>query len=146
RASQVHFAQQLELQRRQLLKARDRLAQREESLERERHLIDDLRRSLHARDSEQQQRWTEDRQAWEQEQAAHQADIRRQQDMLALHARNLEARRARLDHLRDDLEQTHRQTLEIRLAVEQLWAQLSQSFGEESSRKRIEQSRSDLAA
>jgi hypothetical protein len=145
RSSQVHFTRLLDLQRQQLLRARDRLDQREESLERERHLIDDLRRALQARGGEQQQRSSEDRQAWEQERAAHQADIRRQQDMLALHARNLEARRARLDHLRDDLEQTHRQTLEIRLVVEQLWAQLSQSFGDEATRMRIEQARSELA-
>jgi chromosome segregation ATPase len=145
RTGQVHFARLLDLQRQQLLRARDRLSQREESLERERHLIDDLRRSLQSRGSQEQQRCSEDRQAWEQERAAHQADIRRQQDMLALHARNLEARRARLDHLRDDLEQTHRQTLEIRLVVEQLWAQASQSFGEEATRKRIEQARSELA-
>lgn len=141
---QVQIAESLDRQRRQLSRYRDRLAQREESLDRERHLLDDARRAFELKRSAEDSLSQQQRDAGDEERQALRADIRRQQDMLALHAQNLEARRARLDELRDDLEETHRQTLELRLVVEQVWAQLSQTFGEETTQMRVEQSRTEL--
>ena len=141
---QVQAAELLERRHRQLSQFRVRLMQREESLQRERRLIEDARAAVELRRSEEAGLVHRQRTAWEEESQALRADIRRQQDMLTLHSQNLEARRARLDELRDDLEETHRETLELRLVVEQVWAQLSQTFGEEATRVRVEQARTEF--
>jgi hypothetical protein len=86
-----------------------------------------------------------DRTTWEAERDSQKADLRRQQDMLALHAENLETRRQRLDRLRAELEETNRQTLELRLAVEEASAQLTQSAGAEVTKRRIDEARAILA-
>lgn len=146
RLRQVDMSEQLDRRWLHLVRVRDRLTQREESIDRERHLIDELRRTILHRAEEQEARWAQDRTCWEDECEAHRADIRRQQDMLALHAQNLEARRSRLDQLRDELEQTHRETLELRVAVEQVWTELADTMGEEAARERVEQARAELVS
>ena len=134
----------IDRRRRQLAQFHVRLRQREESLGRERRLLDDARAALELRRSEEDKAVHHQRAAWNEESQALRADVRRQQDMLTLHAQNLEARRSRLDELRDALEETHRETLELRLVAEQVWAQLSQTFGEEATRVRVEQARKEL--
>jgi len=73
------------------------------------------------------------------------ADLRRQQDMLTLHAQNLEGRRERLDNLRAELEETHRTTLERRMAIEEAWAQLTQACGAEVAQQRLDQAQQQLS-
>src|SRR5690606_25526893 len=52
-------------------------------------------------------------------------------------AAQLESRRARLDALRIELEDTHRGTLEMRMAVEEIWAELSQGEQAEAAKTRL---------
>jgi hypothetical protein len=70
--------------------------------------------------------------------------LRRQQEALAARVESLESRRIRLDKLRTELEETHRATLEMRLAVEESWAQLTQAAGQDDARRRVEQVRQTL--
>ncbi len=141
---QMEIDERLRQQAAQLRRFRDLLEHREESLDRERDLLAKARRTVEKMRSEELAKASSERLAWEQECESHRADMRRQQDLLSLHAENLEGRRSRLDRLRDELEESHRETLEMRLAIEQSWAQLSQTFGEETSRQRIEQARAAL--
>ncbi len=146
--TQQQFAQTETLHRLrldQLEHYRTLLEERERSVEREREL---LMRSRHESEESLQAdkaRFVADRETWEHERQAQHTESRRQQDMLALHAENLEARRLRLDRLRAELEDTHRDTLEIRMAVEEAWAQLSQAAGGDDAKQRVEVARHALS-
>ena len=134
------------LRMKQLDRFRDLLHQREESLSRERALHLELRRKVERQELNQAQRMTQEYESWKKDRDAQKAELRRQQDMLALHAENLERRRERLDTLRTEVEETHRGTLEMRLALEEGWAQLTQVEGEDAARERLEKARDALAA
>ncbi|MBX3437917.1 MAG: hypothetical protein KF861_10535 [Planctomycetaceae bacterium] len=146
RSNHVQNDRQLQLRAAQLHRFREILEHREESLNRSRDLLEASRQSWETLHSHAAATWNQERETWTQETAAQRADMQRQLEILTLHAENLDARRARLDGLRDELEAAHRHTLEIRLAVEQTWAALAQNFGEETSRQRIEQARAALSA
>lgn len=134
------------LRMKQLDRFRDLLHKREESLSRERALHLELRRKVERHELNQTQRMTQEYETWKKDRDAQKAELRRQQDMLALHAENLERRRERLDTLRAEVEETHRGTLEMRLALEEGWAQLTQAEGEEAARERLEKARDALGA
>jgi len=134
------------LRMKQLDRFRDLLSQREESLVKERSLHAELRRAVERYELNQKQRMSDEYASWQKERDAQKVELRRQHDMLALHAENLERRRERLDTLRAEVEETHRGTLEMRLALEEGWAQLTQVEGEEAARERLEKARDALAA
>ncbi len=133
------------LSRRQLEKRREVLEKQEKSISRERVLLEKSRRDADEESVKGRSRLKSDRSAWEQEREAQQAELRRQHDMLTLHAENLEGRRQRLDQLRAELEQTHRTTLEMRMSVEEAWAQFSQAAGDSVAKDRVEAARQALA-
>ena len=121
------------------------LEEREQSVQREHELLAESRRMLEDSLGKNRRRLQSERETWEQERQAQRAEVRRQQDVLALHAENLEGRRSRLDQLRTELEETHRHTLEMRMAVEETCAQLAQSAGADVSQERIEIARRALS-
>ncbi|MGE5195596.1 MAG: hypothetical protein ACM3U2_24145 [Deltaproteobacteria bacterium] len=133
------------LRSRQLDRQRDLLDDRQRSIEREREVLLKERRALEGRVAADAEELRRERAAWESDRDSQKADLRRQQDMLALHAENLETRRQRLDRLRAEMEETNRQTLELRLAVEEASAQLTQSAGAEVTKRRIDEARAILA-
>lgn len=133
------------LRMKQLDRFRDLLQQREASLDKERAIHTELRRSVERYELNQKQRVSDEYEIWKKERDAQKAELRRQQDMLSLHAENLERRRERLDTLRSEVEETHRGTLEMRLALEEGWAQLTQVEGEDAARERLEKAREGLA-
>ncbi|WP_339731311.1 hypothetical protein [uncultured Gimesia sp.] len=134
------------LRMKQLDRYRDLLHQREESLIRERSLHSELRRSVERHELNQTQRMSQEYEVWKKDRDAQKVELRRQNDMLSLHAENLERRRERLDTLRAEVEETHRGTLEMRLALEEGWAQLTQVEGEAAARARLEKAREALAS
>jgi hypothetical protein len=129
----------------QLQKFRHLLDEREQSLQREQETLDQARRGFQETQNRERLREQTALSSWEREREVDRAELRRQQDMLALHAENLEARRLRLDRLRSELEETHRKTLEMRLSVEEACAQFSQAAGPEAARLRIEEARRALS-
>lgn len=136
---------QSRLLRSQLDQRRGILDEREQSLAREQDLITRSRRAQEDSLSRERERLAGDRAHWEHERDVARADLRRQQDLLALHAENLETRRQRLDSLRSELEETNRKTLETRLAVEEAYSQLSRSAGPEETRLRVDEARAVMA-
>lgn len=73
------------------------------------------------------------------------AEQQRQSDLMGKHAKNLEGRRERLDDLRKELESRHEELLANRLAVDEAWAQICQTIGDESAQKRVDESRSRIS-
>ncbi|MEK6258817.1 MAG: hypothetical protein AABP62_09365 [Planctomycetota bacterium] len=118
--------------------------EREKSLERERNVLSKSRRALSSTSDLDRISLQAERDAWEHERQIQQAELRRQQDLLTSHSENLESRRIRLDKLRAELEDTHRSTLEMRLAVEETWVDLTQSAGQDEARLRVDQVRHAL--
>ncbi len=118
--------------------------EREKSLDRERDVLSKSRRALSSTTDLDRIGLQSEREAWSNERQIQQAELRRQHDLLTSHSENLESRRIRLDRLRAELEDTHRSTLEMRLAVEETWVDLTQSIGQEESRQRVEQVRHAL--
>jgi len=114
-------------------------------MEREQDLRSRSRRTTESELERDRGRLRAERDSWTQERLSQRAELRRQQEALALHAENLEARKVRLDHLRNELEETHRSTLEMRMAVEEAWAQLCQTAGADVARKRVEEARRAFA-
>ena len=145
RQESSHTRETQRARRTQLDHYRALLAERESSLDREHQILERERRLHDASLNEEKKRLVAERETWDHERCAQQAELRRQQDMLALHAENLEARRERLDSLRAELEDTHRNTLEMRMAVEEAWAQLAQAAGEERAKHRVDVARAALS-
>ncbi len=135
---------QIVLRNQQLDRVRKLLIERQHSIERERQWLLVERRAVEGRIRDDREELRAAQTTWEQERETQKSDLRRQHDMLALHADNLESRRQRLDGLRVELEETNRQTLEMRLAVEESYAQLTQTVGNEVTRARVEEARQIL--
>jgi hypothetical protein len=145
--TQTELVQQIELQRlraNQLDHYRLILDERDQSFHREQQLLTQWRRTSDADVRREKARLRQEQDVWDQERRAQQAEVQRQQDLLTLHAENLEARRDRLDHLRTELEETHRRTLEMRMAMEEAWAQFGQAAGDDDARQRVEKATAAL--
>ena len=117
---------------------RTSIDEREKSLEREQELFQRTQKALSNTVELERINFQAEQQAWEQERQIQQADMRRQKEAMALLGESLENRRVRLDKLRAELEETHRATLEMRLAVEETWAQLTQITSQDEARQRVE--------
>jgi hypothetical protein len=118
--------------------------EREKSLDREEELFQRTQKSLSSTVDLDRLNLQAEREAWQTERDIQQSEIRRQKEALSALSEGLESRRVRLDKLRAELEETHRATLEMRLAVEEAWAQLTQVAGQDDARQRVEQVRESL--
>jgi hypothetical protein len=121
------------------------LDEREASLAREQDLFLKSRRALESGIASDREQLERDRERFERERDVQRADLRRQQDLLAIHAETLDARRNRLDQLRAELEETNRKTLEMRVAVEEAYGRLANASGPEVAKARVEEARGVLA-
>jgi hypothetical protein len=138
------LATALRLRAAQLDRRRELQAECDASLERERQMLANLQQELQSELTRDRERCLREREVWEEQRQAQRAEIRRQQTVLALHAENLEGRRERLDQLRAEMESTHQGTLEMRMAVEEAWAQMSQAVGVDVARARLDAARAAL--
>ncbi len=133
------------LRQSQLERVRALLEERERSVNREREMLFKSQRAFEQSAQHDSEKIKRERDEWDYERNIQTSDLRRQQDMLALHAQNLEGRRERLDKLRTELEETHRTTLEMRMAIEEAWVQMTQAGGEEAAKQRIEAAQQHLS-
>ncbi len=135
----------IRLRQSQLDRVRALLEERERSVNREREMLFKSQRAFEQFTEHDREQIKRERDDWERERGGQLADLRRQQDMLALHANNLEGRRERLDKLRAELEETHRTTLEMRMAIEEAWAQMTQTCGVDVAQQRLDQAQQQLS-
>ncbi|HVW00859.1 MAG TPA: hypothetical protein VHB77_10980 [Planctomycetaceae bacterium] len=129
----------------QLDRFRALLEEREKSIERQADALARARRAAESACQQERETLRQDRQAWDREREVQSSELRRQQDLLSAHAESLETRRQRLDRLRTELEETHRQGLELRIAIEEASAGLIRQLGGPEAASRIELARSALA-
>ena len=129
---------------RQIDQYRASIDEREKSLDREHEVFHQMREAITSTVEQDRLNIRAERQAWDQERQFQQAELRRQQEAVAERSESLESRRARLDKLRAELEETHRATLEMRLAVEEAWAQVTRVTDQEDARARVEQAQKAL--
>jgi DNA repair exonuclease SbcCD ATPase subunit len=139
------LSSQNQMRSRQLDRQRLLLDARQQSFEREWHVLLKERRAVEERYRDEHDALRQQRAQWELDRETQRADLRRQHDMLTLHAEKLESRSQRLDQLRVELDETNCQTLEMRLAVDEAWAQLVGSSGSEAARQRVDEARGVLA-
>jgi len=140
----VDLQKQVRLRNRQLNRRQQLIEEKEKSLQRQIALIDEGKQKHHMELQRDQEKMTAQNEAWAELRRSEQAEIQRQQSVLALHADNLEARKQRLDKLRAELEETHRTTLEMRMAMEEAWAQFTQTAGDTAAQQRVEAARARL--
>lgn len=133
------------LRSQQVNHARELLEEAAASCERERQVLKIARTNLQNERRQAVENLEQSQRLWDEERSAQAAELQRQQHLLTLHADNLEARRERLNKLRTELEETHQATLEMRIAVEESFAELMQNTGEETARQRVESARGLLA-
>jgi hypothetical protein len=120
------------------------LEEREKSIARERDAISRQREAISSETHQERLEYESERVAWEEERRIQQAELKRREETLTLQSENIELRRLRLEKLRSELEETHRATLELRLAVEDAWVKLVQPAGDEPARAAVEGARADL--
>jgi len=132
-------------QSRQIERRRAIVEEFAESVRRQQESLAKLQQSLELSAENERQRLASERQAWELKVQTQAAENRRQTDLIALHAENLEGRRGRLDRLREELEERHGKLLETQMAVDEAWAQLQQVTGDENATARVEKSRETLS-
>ena len=146
--SRQRLEDMLEIQRlrdRQLVRRRAMYEHIEQSLVRRQETIVKLHQSVESHSERERERLAAERESWELKLESQSAENRRQTDILALHAENLEKRRTRLDSLRSEIETRHGELLETQLAVDEAWAQLSQVTGDDAVQARVDQTRNQLS-
>jgi hypothetical protein len=137
--------EQLERRITQVNRHRAALDEQAKSLDRERETLAKCRRAWDSTADADRHALRAERDAWEQERRRQELELQRQQATMISHAEALERKQSRLERLRSELEDTHRSTLELRLAVEESWAQIAHAVGhEEQAWVRVEQARQAL--
>ncbi len=91
------------------------------------------------------QRVKADRRTLTLQQRQRDAELEKTRQALDIRAEKLETRRVALDELRTDLTRMHRETLEMRLSVEELWAQMAGVVPPARLTMALGQTRSQLA-
>jgi hypothetical protein len=127
----------LRLRWEQLANARSILEEREQSLAREHALVAERKKTIETDLALRLEALDTDRAAWEIDRKTREDELRRREEALAADSERLDSRRQRLDGLRIELEDTHRNTLEMRMAIEEVWAQLSQQIGLDDAKRRL---------
>ncbi|MGO8689827.1 MAG: hypothetical protein ACLQLG_09345 [Thermoguttaceae bacterium] len=109
----------------QLAARQKQLDEAESRLQRQRAELQNLQEQLSARQSDID---NQDRSHRERQEAEHRramAEVEEQRRVVGRRAEHVDRSRAAMEQLRGQLQGLHRETLEIRLATEELWAQLS---------------------
>ena len=111
-------ADELEAQQQQVRQAEARLQEERAELQKRQEQL-----AARQRDIDQEDHLRRERLEVERRQAL--ADVEEQRRVVGRRAEHVDRSRAALEQLRGELDRLHRETLEIRLATEELWVQLS---------------------
>src|SRR5262249_55698954 len=101
------------------------LATAETALSRSQDEWDTQQRQESRQRAEHQARLQQQQTRHAQQQQLAEIELQKQRDALSSRAEHLERRAAALDQMRNDLLRVQRETLEMRLATEELWTQMS---------------------
>ncbi|QDT36499.1 hypothetical protein [Stratiformator vulcanicus] len=137
-------AEQHRLRYAQLQRMRDRLDERERSLEREKQVLAEMRRVVSADREAFDERAAAEDTAWKHRRESDQAEMLKRRDVISAHEEELAARRSRLDRLKEELDRTHRENLELRVAAEEAWVKFNRAAGPDESQRRIAAARKEV--
>ncbi len=130
----------------QLALYREALGEQAKSLDREAATFAKVRRAWDDSVATSRVVFETEQSQWRQDAERQRIEFARQQEAFTKHAESIDGRRQRLEKVRLELEETHRTNLELRLAVEEAWAQIAQATGsDEEARLRVEQARQGLS-
>ncbi len=113
----------LESLKQQVAAARDALELRNTEVAEGESLLERKIRSAEASLAQHQERLAEARETWKKNRESQRAEITSLREHLKEESQSLKARKQRIDVLREELEGSHRESLELRLAVEELMAE-----------------------
>jgi septal ring factor EnvC (AmiA/AmiB activator) len=85
------------------------------------------------------------RKRWAAEQRRAMAELQKQREAIERRSEHVDKSRAALEQLRDELGRVHRETLDVRLATEELWARLCNSAPPAALTRSLESIRNKLA-
>ncbi len=117
----------------------------EQSLARQQCEVQELRRALLAQREELHRREQKRSQAAADQRDKMQVELEAKRKQLALRSEQLDCAQTALRHLRAELSEMHRQTLELRLATEELWMQLSGTIPPATLTRSLSRIRGSLA-
>ncbi len=129
----------------QFLVRQQYLDQAESLLQESQQQLADERHELEFDRAQHDKRMQADRRALTLQQRDIDADAEKKRQSLDAQAEKLQTRRTALDELRTDLTRMHRETLEMRLVVEELWAQMAGAVPPAALTMALGQTRTRLA-
>lgn len=141
RSQATSIGEHLRLRQTQLLRFRRLLDEREAVIDRERALLAELRRQAADERGRTATQRDADDEAWLREKDAEQRNLHHLRDELDARSEQLASRQARLDTLRVELETTHRENLELRVALDETWIKLSHAAGPEKAKQQLQETR-----
>ncbi|MDQ3330595.1 MAG: hypothetical protein M3552_08075, partial [Planctomycetota bacterium] len=145
RTQAVGLAEQFRLRQAQLARFRELLDDREAAIEREWVALAEVRKQTDEELLREAARRRTDDEARRREWDAEQIAVKHLEADLAARAEQIAARQARLDTLRGELEATHRENLELRVALDETWVKLSQAAGPDKAKQQLQATRTLVA-
>lgn len=144
-ARAVELAESFRLRQLQLSRFRSLLDEREKSIERERALFREATQQVQEDRRREAERRNNDEEVWSRERETEQLAIKQLREDLGGRVEQLAARQARLDTLRLELETTHRENLELRVALDETWVKLMQTGAPEKAKQELQTTRTIVA-
>ena len=120
------------------------LEEREASLQRQQQDLEQQQRISVETLKQKQEQAVQDREEWQSQQKREHEQFKQQQVRLGQDVRAVEEQRERIDTMRAELEETHRETLELRLAVGESLANLEETSGTETAREQVAAARQSI--
>jgi len=145
RSRLVESESQLLLHRQQLERIRRLLDEREQSVNRDQQWLKTERRGLEIRWQQERDSLRAEMANWNATRTEQNTELQRKQEQLQLHAVALERRRQQLDDIGCQVEKSKLENLELRLAVEECYAEMTRTVGEEATREKVEKAQTLLA-
>lgn len=145
RTQAVALADQFRLRQAHLGRFRQLLDDRERAIERERALLGEMRAGADEARRREAARRDSEEDGWLREKQAEQVALKQLRDDLSARAEQLASRQARLDTLRLELETTHRENLELRVALDETWVKLAQDAGADKAKRQLQATRAVVA-
>lgn len=124
----VQLEQDLARRDKELAERQSNLEEQVAELEQQRKDLVEARVDLEKTRREKQASWDRQWARFQETSRRREESLTHQHDLLQRRARDLEIRQAATEQLRSEVDQTHREGLEMRLALEELWARLTQKM------------------
>jgi hypothetical protein len=145
RTQAVGLAEQFRLRQAHLARFRRLLDDREAAIERERVALAESRTQSDDEKLHETARRRDDEEARRRDTEAERTALQHLQGELAQKSEQLTARQNRLETLRTELESTHRENLELRVALDETWIKLSQAANPDKAKQQLAATRALVA-